>query len=209
VSTQDSRKHWDQQGAVCAADKVAAGSSAHELPMIGLKRGTVQLMAYQPAWRVCFEEEAQRLRLALGAHLLDIEHVGSTAIEDMDAKPIIDIMVAVESMEQARDLVPLLEALGYHYIEDDPVPDRLFLANGPLNKRTHHLSLTEPTSSFWIEHILFRDYLRTHPEPAEAYRKLKWELAQKYPQERAAYTAGKDGFIRRTLELASEHAGLT
>jgi GrpB-like predicted nucleotidyltransferase (UPF0157 family) len=177
--------------------------------MIGLKRGTVQLVAYQPAWRMRFEEEAQRLRSALGARILHIEHVGSTAIEGMDAKPIIDMMVAVESMVKARDLVPLLKALGYQYREDDPVPGRLFFANGPPNKRTHHLSLTEPTTSCWMEHILFRDYLRTHPEAAEAYRKLKRELAQKYQQERRAYTAGKDRFIKRTLEAASEHERLT
>lgn len=174
--------------------------------MIGLKNGTVKLIAYQSAWRVCFEEEAQRLRSALGTRMLHIEHVGSTAIEGMDAKPIIDIMVAIESLAKTRDLVPLLEALGYQYIEDDPVPDRLFFAHGPPDLRTHHLSLAEATSSFWEEHILFRDYLRTHSGALEAYRELKWRLAEKYPQERAAYTAGKEGFIQRTLELASEHA---
>ena len=81
--------------------------------MIGLKRGTVQLVSYQPVWKRLFEEEAARLHLALGSRCLQIEHIGSTAIEGMDATPIIDILVAVDGFKTANELVPALMKLGY------------------------------------------------------------------------------------------------
>ena len=81
--------------------------------MTGLKRGTVEVISYQPVWKELFEEEAARLCSALGNQILQIEHVGNTAIEGMDAKPIIDIVIAVESLNKAIDLVQLVEALGY------------------------------------------------------------------------------------------------
>ena len=100
--------------------------------MIGLKRGTVQIVSYQPGWRRLFEEEAVTLRSAVGCHALEIEHVGSTAIEGMDAKPIIDIIVAVDSLDGARELVPIVEALGYTYKKNDDVPGRVFFVKGPV-----------------------------------------------------------------------------
>lgn len=170
--------------------------------MIGIQRGTVQLLTYRPEWRTLFEEEAARLLSVLGAYILQIEHIGSTAIEGMDAKPIVDIMIAVESWSNAKNLVPTIEALGYEYKEEDAVSERLFFAKGPPTKRTHHLSLTEPTTAYWTDKILFRDYLWEHPLAAKEYRRLKQELAQRYPEDRASYTDGKAEFIRRTLELA-------
>ena len=170
--------------------------------MIGLKRGTVNVVSYQPVWRKLFEWEAARLRLALGNQIINIEHIGSTAIEGMDAKLIIDIIVALEILDKAGNLVPLVEALGYKYREDDNVPERIFFVKGPSSRRTHHLSLTEPTTGYWKAHILFRDYLLTHPEAAEEYKRLKRELAEQYPDDRDAYRAGKKEFIEKILQLA-------
>lgn len=168
--------------------------------MIGLKRGTVQVVSNQPAWKKLFEKEAARLRLALGNQIINIEHVGSTAIEGMDAKPIIDIIVAVESLNKARDLVQLVEALGYECKKNDNVPERIFFVKGPSSNRTHHLSFTEPTSGYWKAHIQFRDYLQTHLEAAEEYKKLKRELAEQYPEDRDAYRAEKQVFIEKIAE---------
>jgi GrpB-like predicted nucleotidyltransferase (UPF0157 family) len=170
--------------------------------MIGLKRGTIQVVPYQPAWKELFEVEAVKLRSALGNNLLQIEHVGSTAIEGMDAKPIIDIIVAVKSLSKARELVPVVQALGYNHKEDDDVPERIFFVKGLPSKRTYHLSLTEPASGYWKAHILFRDYLLTHREVAEEYRQLKRELAEQYTDDRGSYTAGKERFVERVLKLA-------
>ncbi len=171
--------------------------------MIGLAEGTVQLAPYQPLWKDLFNVEAGRLRSALGRHAGQIEHIGSTAIPAMAAKPIIDMMVAVESLGQARRFIPILAALGYAYQEDDPLPDCLLFIKAPCHRETHHLFLTAVTTSFWSEKIRFRDYLRTHPEASEAYKRLKQRLAQRYPQDRTSYTASKTTFIRGILDLVN------
>ena len=170
--------------------------------MLGLPRGKVHVLPYQLPWQAHFAEEAARLRAVLGDQAIAIEHIGSTAIEGTDAKPIIDLMVAVSSLAQARGLVPLVEGLGYEYRGDGGVPDRLFFAKGPASKRTHHLSLVESTSAFWKEHLLFRDYLRAHPEAADAYSRLKRALAAQHPENRGAYTAEKAAFVQSILAVA-------
>ncbi len=160
------------------------------------------LVSHRPEWGVLFEEEAARLRSALGDNILRVEHVGSTAVEGMDAKPLIDMMAAVGSLDEAHGLVPVVEGLGYEHRDDGGVRGRIFLAKGPRTLRTHHLSLTEPTSDHWRRSLLFRDHLRAHPKAAEEYRNLKRELARKYPEDRDSYTAGKDRFIERAIESA-------
>lgn len=160
------------------------------------------LVPHKSEWRELFEEEAARLRSALGGGILRVEHVGSTAVEGMDAKPLIDMLVAVESLEEARGLVPVLEGMGYEHRGDGGARGRIFLAKGPRSRRTHHLSLVEPTSDHWRRSLLFRDHLRAHPEAAEEYRDLKRGLARKYPEDRESYTAGKDRFIERAIESA-------
>lgn len=174
--------------------------------MVGLRRGSVLLVPHRPEWRELFEEEAARLRSALRDSILCVEHVGSTAIEGMAAKPLIDVVAAVERLDEARSLVPVLEELDYEHRGDGGVRGRIFLAKGPRTRRTHHLSLTEPTSGHWRNSLLFRDYLRTHPKAAGEYRDLKRELARKYPDDRERYTAGKDRFVERTIETARTDA---
>ncbi len=142
------------------------------------------------------------MRLALGDTAFQIEHIGSTAIEGMKAKPLIDLMVAVADLEEAKAYVPQLELLGYEFRPGASGPDRLFLAKGPHDNRTHHLSLTDLGSKFHRESLFFRDYLRTHPDAAQEYRKLKEVLAQQYSEDRGAYTDGKKGFIEKVLKLA-------
>lgn len=160
------------------------------------------LVPHRYEWREIFEEEAARLRSVLGEKVLRVEHVGSTAVDGMEAKPLIDMVVAVGSLDEARGLVPVLKGLGYEYRGDGGVEGRIFFARGPRTRRTHHLSLTEPTSDHWQKSLLFRDYLRAHPRAAEEYRELKRELARKYPEDRESYTAGKDRFIEHAIESA-------
>ena len=171
--------------------------------MIGLARGTVQVVPYRPAWAALFAAEAELLRRVMGAAALRIEHIGSTALVGMDAKPIIDLMVAVESLPEAERWKPVLAAHDYEFRPDPDMPDRIYFAKGPHSRRTHHLSLTEPTSDFFVRHLLFLRYLRAHAEAFAAYRALKLELAQKFPHEREAYTEGKREFIERVLARAA------
>lgn len=170
--------------------------------MIGLPRGAVLVVPYRPEWKALFEEEAARLRALMGAAALAVEHAGSTAVEGMDAKPVIDLLVAVRHLGAAGGWIPKLEAAGYEFRPDEAIPDRLFFAKGALTLRTHHLSLAEASSNFYAEQILFRDYLRAHPEAREEYRALKHRLALRFPYERASYTEGKGDFIRRILASA-------
>lgn len=163
----------------------------------------MQVVPYQPAWAALFTTEAELLHAIMGAAALRIEHIGSTALVGMDAKPIIDLLVAVENQAEAERWQPVLAAHGYEFRPDPDIPDRIFFAKGPHSRRTHHLSLTEPTSDFFTKHLLFLAYLRAHPAAFAAYRALKLELAQKFPRARAAYTEGKREFVERVLALAA------
>ncbi|MDQ2074540.1 GrpB family protein [Haloarcula sp. H-GB4] len=170
--------------------------------MIGLERGTVELVPYQAEWKPLYEKEVAHLKAVAGERLLDFEHIGSTAIEGVPAKPIIDILAVVEDLKDVRGFVRVLEENGYEYRPDDDVHGRLFFAKGPRTNRTHYLSLTEWESDFYHEKIAFREYLREHPEVAEQYASVKRALAQKYPKTRDKYTAEKSDFIQDVLDRA-------
>jgi len=169
---------------------------------IGLARGTVQLVPYQPGWHDLFRQEALLLRSVMGEEALQIEHIGSTSLEGMPAKPIIDLMVAIPSLTGAQRWIPQLEALTYEWRPDTEVPDRLFFAKGPRHQRTHHLSLAEPTSYFYRSKLLFLKFLRRHPDSFAEYRRLKEQLVTQHAQDRASYTKGKEAFVERILQLA-------
>ncbi|MEH2393557.1 MAG: GrpB family protein [Nostoc sp.] len=135
----------------------------------------VNLVEYDPCWQTLFAQKAERIWQALGNNLVaEIEHIGSTAVQGMAAKPVIDIMVGVHSLVDAKSAVPILESLGYIYWCEDPRPGRMFFVKGmpPSGKqRTHHVHIVEVNSEFW-EQKLFCDYLRKHPEQAKRYEAL-------------------------------------
>ncbi len=170
--------------------------------MIGLPRDCVQVILYQPTWPELFHQEAVRLRRALGDAIGLIEHVGSTAVAGLSAKPIIDVLAAVPSLSAARMLIAPLQQIGYEHRPGVQSPTRIFFALGPPTCRTHYLSLAEVGSLAWHDQTFFRDYLRAHPEAMTAYDALKRELAMRFPSNRSAYTAAKEEFIQNIL---SEH----
>ena len=181
------------------------GQRSGESPLIGSEKGVVQLVPYQPGWHKCFHEESERLRSALGHHVVHIEHVGGTAIPGMDAKAIIDIMVAVQSIADARPFEQALTPLGYLHQKANDLPGRLYFVKRRSDGRpTHHLNLTGIGSDCWRDHVSFRDYLRSHPEARVEYQRLKRDLAQRYSHDRPAYTEGKAGFVQKTLRLAKQ-----
>jgi GrpB-like predicted nucleotidyltransferase (UPF0157 family) len=167
--------------------------------MLGLDRTRVLVAPYQPDWPARFAEEAERLRAALGTRLLAIEHVGSTSVPGLDAKPILDLMAGVESLAEAERLVPLLRELEYEHKPDPEIPERLYFVRGSAELRTHHLSLAEPGSAFWRQELRFRDLLRADPALASEYARLKHALAARHPRDRLAYAAGKQPFIEAAL----------
>ena len=169
--------------------------------MLGLEKGAVKLLPHREEWHQLFAAEAARLSTAAGRHALAIEHVGSTAICGIAAKPIIDIALAVEDIAQVELIVQPFENLGYVYRGENGIPNRHYFRKGsPF--RTHHMHVVELNGEFWNSHLLFRDYLRKHRETAAQYEKLKQELAQKFLENREAYTDGKAAFIENVLKAA-------
>jgi GrpB-like predicted nucleotidyltransferase (UPF0157 family) len=164
-------------------------------PILGVPRTDVRLVAHDPRWVEFYEIAANELRDCLGSRMTAVEHIGSTAIPGLEAKPIIDIMVGVTSLDVPKEFVSDLQRIGYEHRTADTVVGRLFFAKGPERNRTHNLSVCESGSNFWIGHVAFRDALRANPELAQQYGTLKRRLAQQYPHNRLAYTEAKEPFI--------------
>jgi GrpB-like predicted nucleotidyltransferase (UPF0157 family) len=168
--------------------------------MIGLEKGLVRLEPYTPEWQRLFKIEKASLQTLLSPYILDIQHVGSTSIPGMSAKPIIDIAIAITDFEKASVCIPLLEGLGYEYKGEFGIPRRHYFVKG--DPRTFHIHMSEINSLEWQNTLLFRDYLCQHPDVAKEYAELKTQLALMYPQDRTAYMNGKATFIERVIQLA-------
>jgi GrpB-like predicted nucleotidyltransferase (UPF0157 family) len=166
---------------------------------------SIVMVPYDEAWPSLFLEERRRIERALGPLVERIEHVGSTAVSGLASKPIIDIMVGVRSLREADRCIEPLERLSYEYRGEAGASGRLFFRKG--DPRTHHLHVAQVGGEFWVDHVAFRDYLRTHPQTAEEYARLKHELADRFRADWAAYTEGKSDFILEVLRRASDAKG--
>ncbi len=176
----------------------------------------VGIVPYDPIWREWFRQERDHLRACLPAELLGrIEHFGSTAVPGLAAKPIIDILVELTSLDEARDrVVPVLTSEGYAHFWSpnwggDPTPRRYvwFIKRDARGRRTHHIHFLEPGFTRCWDRLLFRDYLIAHPQVAAEYEALKVALAQDHPRHRQAYTLGKREFIDRVTRQARRFYG--
>lgn len=175
----------------------------------------VDIVDYDAAWPGRFEEERQALGPVLGPWLAGpIEHIGSTAVPGLAAKPVIDIMAGVETLEGSRDAIEAAATLGYCYFPYKASIEHWFCKPSDAF-RTHHLHLIPINSPQWARPIAFRDYLRTHPDVAAEYEQLKRALALKFRFDREAYTEAKSAFIEAiTVKAlasaypASEHSGV-
>ncbi|MBE3568036.1 MAG: GrpB family protein [Thermogemmatispora sp.] len=158
----------------------------------------VVLVDYDPQWPQEYAAERQRLLEAIGPWLVAIEHIGSTSVPGLAAKPIIDIMAAVAQLSHATSCIESLRALGYEYLPEVErfIPERLYFRKLRGEEHTHHLHIVEYDSPFWQRHLLFRDYLRAHPATAQEYALLKRALAARFPNDVAVYTEAKTAFIR-------------
>ncbi len=139
---------------------------------------------------------------------ISVEHIGSTAIPKIQAKPIIDIMIGVQDLNIADIyLVKIIQSIGYTYIKgyETAMPDRRFFQKNVGNVRTHQIHLVELNSNFWIRHLLFRDYLRVHSNAAKQYEALKLDLASKFTDTNQ-YALAKTEFIREIEKLAQSQS---
>lgn len=171
--------------------------------MLGLNRKSVELAAHRKEWKALYEQEEKLLRRAFGELLMGVEHIGSTAIAQIVAKPIIDIMVGVRDLAEVESRLSPLAAIGYEYRGESGIVGRRYFRKGTPAVSTHHLSATEYGGNLWRKHLLFRDYLREHREAAGRYDELKKELATKFKNNREAYTDAKTEFVEEILRAAN------
>ena len=167
-----------------------------------MREEPIYLVAYDPAWPKRFQEERAELARVLSPWLAgSIEHIGSTAIPGLIAKPVIDIMAGVADLEGSLAARATAATLGYVYFPYRPEVMHWFCKPSPAH-RTHHLHLVPIGSALWADRITFRDYLRSSPEAAAEYTGLKTSLAACYPFDREAYTDGKSPFVAAILDCA-------
>jgi GrpB-like predicted nucleotidyltransferase (UPF0157 family) len=164
----------------------------------------VRIVDYDSAWPELAAAEAGRIEAALGELAVRTDHVGSTAVPGMAAKPIVDLQVAVADVEPTARYAPSLEALGYLFAPDPDSPDFHFFGKPAERPRTFHLHVCGAGGDHERRHLALRDYLRVHPEEATRYAELKRELVALHPGDRLAYIAGKAAYVaaleRRALD---------
>jgi GrpB-like predicted nucleotidyltransferase (UPF0157 family) len=173
----------------------------------------VDIVEYDPSWPGLFDSEKKHLLDLFPDIINRIEHFGSTAVPGLPAKPIVDMLVEVRSLEETKEKVaPVLEAQGYDYFwrpswgDDVPPFYAWFIKRDSEGNRTHHIHMIESDFEHW-ERLLFRDYLREFPEAAKEYGDLKKNLSEKHNDDRVAYTRAKTDFVLRVTAEAKKHYG--
>jgi GrpB-like predicted nucleotidyltransferase (UPF0157 family) len=155
----------------------------------------IRVVEYDPAWPRMAEEELGRVEEAVGAWAVRLEHVGSTAVPGLAAKPIVDLQLSVVAMESRERYVVALQGLGYLFAPAPDQPDHHFFAKPPERPRTHHLHVCAAHGEQEHRHLAVRDFLRAHAGEAAAYAALKREIVARHPQDRLAYIDGKDAYV--------------
>lgn len=168
--------------------------------MLGLKRHTVMLAPYDSSWSEAAQESIVQLRVALGDHVIDIQHVGSTAVPGLPSKPVLDIAVLVPSCELVPILTEQLGKRGWIYLDSAPHEvGHMYVLEVEPQVRSHHLHLVERGDDRWDRYLRFRDALRQDVALRDTYARLKQELASAHAANRKLYTKGKDAFIQEVL----------
>lgn len=167
----------------------------------------VVIADHDARWFEAFDVAAAELSAALRPWVVAIEHIGSTAVAGLAAKPIIDIQVGVVSLNASDQIVAAVEALGYVYVPEfeRELPNRrYFRRTSTIGVTTHHVHLVERADhEWWDRHIQFRDWLRGHPDDRDRYAALKHSLATEHRNDRVGYTEAKSAFIASVIERAN------
>ena len=159
------------------------------------------IVDYDPAWPDRFAREAAAIRALMGEEIVELEHIGSTSVPGLPAKPTVDLLLAVDTFAPLDHYSVLLAGLGYAHQPHVNDSERLFFWKGA--PRTYHLHIVEYATWEHQRHLLFRDYLRAHPEVAGQYAALKRALAERFKHNRTGYTSAKSEFINTTIEQAA------
>ena len=171
----------------------------------------VEVVPHNPRWRDAFETEAKYVATALSKNVVAIHHIGSTAIPNIYAKPVVDLLIEVRDITEVDKRSPAMESLGYEVKGEYGIPGRrYFRKNNVEGIRTHQIHVFETGSAQVERHLAFRDYMIVHPADARKYSELKRKLAEEHPHSIDGYMDGKNDFIKeidrraarwRTLKL--------
>ncbi len=195
----------DDHRVVTFAESVAAGGEV--LASAGERADAIEVVPYDPRWPDLFRELKARLREALGVTARQIDHVGSTAVPGLAAKPVVDVQVSVVDVEDEAAYVDVIEGLGFGLRWREP--GHRYFRPTPGLPRLAQVHVCTGGSEWERVHLLFRDYLRTHPRVAEDYAARKRELAARYRNDRIGYTDSKGPFIVGQLDKAEDWARQT
>ena len=164
----------------------------------------VEVVPHNSQWRAASEAEAKHVAAALGENVVAIHHIGSTAIPNIYAKPIIDLLVEVRDITEVDGRSSAMESLGYEVMGEFGIPGRrYFRKDNQEGVRTHQIHAFEVGSAEVERHLTFRDYMIAHPGEAQRYSELKRKLAEEHPQSMDGYTDGKDRFIKEMDQKAA------
>ncbi|MDR1821641.1 MAG: chorismate-binding protein [Oscillospiraceae bacterium] len=199
--TEFAESNNKMRAVVDAVEKVSAAHAP-----VGLPRREVRLEKHNPAWEVLAADTIAKLKTIFGAAAVDIQHVGSTAVRGIAAKPIIDIAAAVDDLGIAEQLAAKLNAAGFYKSKLHKIPGDILFADGGESSevRSLHIHIVQADGERWRNYLLFRDYLNANPAEAKAYERVKKNLAEEYPGDRNAYTEGKNEKVREILKKARE-----
>jgi GrpB-like predicted nucleotidyltransferase (UPF0157 family) len=161
----------------------------------------VEIADYSDQWPLMFESEAELIRQAFAPEVVRVEHIGSTAVPGMGAKPVVDILLGATSLDSIESRISALASCGYRYIAEyeDQIPQRRYFVKPAEGDEKFHLHAVERTSQFWRDHLAFRDVLRTDRRIFDAYLSLKRILAESLKMDRDAYTRAKAPFIESVV----------
>ena len=160
----------------------------------------IEVHPYDPGWPAEFIKERDRLLAAMPGRLGVVEHIGSTAVPGLAAKPTIDLMAGSPDLPVNEAAVAVLAKLGYRYLGEYGIAGRHFFRKG--SPPTHHLHWVRRGGDFWWKQVVFRDFMRAVPDEAQAYEVLKKGLAEKFHNDRSRYTTAKTDFVLAALERA-------
>lgn len=171
------------------------------MKILGLKRFTVKLIPHQTKWSEIYVASKKELSELIGDYFEDIQHIGSTSIPGIDAKPIIDIAIGVEESVDINKIIQILEANNYEYRGNfGEVGGQLFVKNLAFEVRTHHVHIVKFGGDQWNKYLRFRDILREDKALAKRYSTLKNELSKLYANNRELYTKSKTEFIQEIIK---------
>jgi GrpB-like predicted nucleotidyltransferase (UPF0157 family)/uncharacterized protein YhfF len=205
--------HWRFFGRACEA---ISRTISEDMPLVcerfrvvyraGQMR-RVEVLAYDPQWPALFRQAADEIAAVFGPALLAIHHIGSTSVPGLAAKPVIDIMPVVRDIEQVDSFNPGMTALGYIARGEWGIPGRRYFRRGEDWDHREHVHVYAADNPEVARHLDFRDYLRSHPDTAAEYGRLKERLARQFPTDIEGYMDGKDRFIRETISAARAWRG--